>query len=161
MDLEQWDLGRFLLLKSNGTSLYATKDIALAHQKAQDFPTYDKSLYIVATEQNHHFAQLFKTLELARFEAEKLQHISYGFLDLKNGKMSSRMGNVILYTDLRDQMIEKAKETLATRNISEEEKEKTAYSVAFGAMKFLILLQDAEKKILFDEEQALSFEGET
>jgi tRNA synthetases class I (R) len=77
MDLEEFGLGVFLLLKSTGASLYSTKDIALAYQKKADFPDYDQSLYVVGLEQEHHFQQLFKTLELIGFDHDKLKHVSY------------------------------------------------------------------------------------
>lgn len=161
INLEEYNLGRFLLLKSNGASLYSTKDIGLAFKKQSDFPNFSKSLYIVGSEQEHHFAQLFKTLEIMWIEHEKLQHISYGLVDLKDGKMSSRAGNVILYEDFRDQLLEKSESMMADRDIPEEEKKETARKIAFWAMKFWMLLQDSEKKIIFDKETALSFEWET
>ncbi|MDR0607716.1 MAG: arginine--tRNA ligase [Candidatus Peribacteria bacterium] len=161
INLEAWKLDWFLLLKSTGASLYSTKDIALAYQKKADFPHYAMSLYVVGSEQEHHFQQLFKTLELIGFEYNKLHHLSYGLLDLKGEKMSSRAGNVILYEDFRDQMLEQAETMMKERSLLAEQKKPTARAVAFGAIKFRILLQDSEKKILFDREQALSFEGET
>jgi arginyl-tRNA synthetase len=161
INLEEWKLGRFLLLKSTGASLYSTKDIALAYRKREEYPHYDISLYVVGSEQEHHFQQLFKTLELIGFDFDKLHHLSYGLLDLKDGKMSSRAGNVILYEDFRDQLLEQAEALMADREIPAEQKKQTARAVAFGSLKFWILLQDSEKKILFDPEQALSFEGET
>lgn len=161
INLEEWKLGRFLLLKSTWASLYSTKDIALAYKKHEDFPNYTTSLYVVGSEQEHHFQQLFKTLEILGIDPNKLHHLSYGLLDLKEGKMSSRAGNVILYEDFRDQLIEQAEALMADREIPAEQKKQTARAVAFGSLKFWILLQDSEKKILFDPEQALSFEGET
>lgn len=161
MDLEEYGLGIFLLLKSTGASLYSTKDIALAYQKKADFPDYDESLYIVGLEQEYHFQQLFKTLELIGFEHDKLKHISYALVDLIDGKMSSRAGNVVLYEDFRDELLSKAQEMVAERDLPQEEKKEIARQVAFGAMKFGMLLQDSEKGILFDKQQALSFEGET
>ncbi len=161
INLEEWWLDRFLLLKSNWASLYSTKDIGLAFKKQSDFPNYSKSLYIVGSEQEHHFAQLFKTLEIMGIERDKLQHISYWLVDLKEWKMSSRAGNVILYEDFRDQLLEKAESMMADRNIDEMEKKETARKIAFWAMKFGMLLQDSEKKIIFDKETALSFEWET
>lgn len=136
MDLEEYGLGIFLLLKSTGASLYSTKDIALAYQKKADFPDYDQSLYVVGLEQEHHFEQLFKTLELIGFEHDKLKHVSYGLVDLVDGKMSSRAGNVVLYEDFRDELIAKAKEMVAARELPEEQKAEIAQTVAFGAMKF-------------------------
>ncbi len=148
-------------MKSNGTSLYSTKDIALAYLKQQEY-TFDKSLYIVATEQIHHFNQLFKTLELLGYTgAEKLEHISYGMVELASGKMSSRDGNIITYYDLRDRMLSQAEAIVSARDFAVEKKKAIASDVAFAAMKFDMLLQDAFKRIVFDMEKALSFEGET
>ena len=161
INLKEYGLWRFLLLKSNGASLYSTKDIWLAFRKQADYPNYSKSLYIVGSEQEHHFAQLFKTLEIMWIEREKLQHISYGLVDLKEWKMSSRAWNVILYEDFRDQLLEKAESMVADRDIPEDEKKETARKIAFWAMKFGMLLQDSEKKIIFDLQTALSFEWET
>ena len=161
INLEEYGLWRFLLLKSNWASLYSTKDIWLAFKKQADYPNYSKSLYIVGSEQEHHFAQLFKTLEIMWIERDKLQHISYGLVDLKEWKMSSRAWNVILYEDFRDQLIEKAESMVADRDIPADEKKETARKIAFWAMKFGMLLQDSEKKIIFDQQTALSFEWET
>ena len=161
INLEEYNLGWFLLLKSTGASLYSTKDIALAYQKREDYPNYDASIYVVGSEQIHHFEQLFKTLEIIKFDHKKLKHLAYGLIDLKSGKMSSREGNVILYEEFRDQLLDQANEMMQERNLPEEEKKQTARAIAFAAMKFAILLQDSEKKMLFDETQALSFEGET
>ena len=161
INLEEYDLWRFLLLKSNWASLYSTKDIWLAFKKQKDYPNYSKSLYVVWSEQEHHFAQLFKTLEIMWINRDKLQHISYWLVDLKEWKMSSRAGNVILYEDFRDQLIEKSESMVADRDIPTEEKKQTARKIAFWAMKFGMLLQDSEKRIIFDQQTALSFEWET
>jgi arginyl-tRNA synthetase len=161
VNLEEWKLGWFLLLKSTGASLYSTKDIALAYKKKEDYPNYDTSLYIVGSEQEYHFQQLFKTLELIGFDHNKLHHLSYGLVDLKDGKMSSRDGNLVLYEDFRDELLQQAEQMMQERDLSPAQKKLTSHAVAFGAMKFRMLLQDSEKKIIFDKEQALSFEGET
>ena len=161
MNLEVYGLGVFLLLKSNGASLYSTKDIALAYQKQADFPDYDQSLYVVGLEQEHHFQQLFKTLDLIWFDQSKLHHVSYGLVDLIDGKMSSRAGNVVLYEDFRDQLLSKATEMMDSRELPADKKQTIAHQVAFGAMKFGMLLQDSEKGITFDRNQALSFEWES
>ena len=161
MNLEEYGLGVFLLLKSNGASLYSTKDIALAYQKQADFPDYDQSLYVVGLEQEHHFQQLFKTLDLIWFDQSKLHHVSYGLVDLIDGKMSSRAGNIVLYEDFRDQLLSKATEMMDSRELPSDKKQTIAHQVAFGAMKFGMLLQDSEKGITFDRNQALSFEWES
>lgn len=159
-DLESYDLGVFLLLKSNGTSLYSTKDLALAQIKEQDYQ-YDKSLYVVATEQNRHFKQLFKTLELMWKDVNKLHHLWYEMVELETWKMSSRDGSIILYHDYRDQTIQKVRALLEERDLTALQKDEIARSVTFGALKFSMLLQDSYKKIIFDMERALSFEWET
>jgi len=161
MDLEQYKLWIFLLLKSTGASLYSTKDIWLAYLKKQDFPNYSKSVYVVWSEQEYHFNQLFKTLELMWFPHNQLHHISYWLVDLKDGKMSSRAWNVILYTDLRDQLLQEAEKMVENRNFDSQKKSEIAKQVAFAAMKFDMLLPDSSKRILFDPNQALSFEWET
>ncbi len=161
INLEEYGLWRFLLLKSNWASLYSTKDIWLAFRKQADYPNCYKLLYVVWSEQEHHFAQLFKTLEIMWINRDKLQHISHGLVDLKEWKMSSRAWNVILYEDFRDQLLEKAESMVVDRDIPDQEKKETARKIAFWAMKFWMLLQDSEKKIIFDLQTALSFEWET
>jgi arginyl-tRNA synthetase len=161
VNLEERDLWVFVLLKSNGASLYSTKDLALAYLKQREY-TFDASLYVVATEQIHHFNQLFKTLALIGYEwADRLQHIAYGMVELPTGKMSSRDGNVITYYAFRDKLLEIATQLVASRNLPDAEKERLARAVAFGAMKFAFLLPDTFKKIIVDPEQAVSFEWET
>lgn len=161
INLEEYNLWWFLLLKSNWASLYSTKDIWLAFRKQADYPNYFKSLYVVWSEQEHHFAQLFKTLEIMWISRDKLQHISYWLVDLKEWKMSSRAWNVILYEDFRDQLLDKAGKMVVDRDIPSDIKKQTASKIAFWAMKFGMLLQDSEKKIIFDQQTALSFEWET
>ncbi len=159
-DLEIHDLWVFVLLKKNGTSLYSTKDIALAYLKEEEY-VFDRSLYVVATEQNWHFKQLFKTLELYGYDTEKLHHLGYEMVELSSWKMSSRAGTIITYHDYRDNMIKKAKEQLEWRDLNDLQKEEIARHVTFGALKFSMLLQDSYKKIIFDMEQSLRFDGET
>lgn len=161
IDLEEYKLWIFLLLKSTWASLYSTKDIGLAYLKKQDYPNYSRSLYIVWSEQIHHFNQLFKTLELIWFPYDALHHIAYWLVDLKEWKMSSRDGNVILYTELRNQLLAEADKMIKDRNLPADKKQTIARQVAFWAMKFDMLLPDASKKILFDPNEALSFEWET
>ena len=161
MDLEKHKLGVFVLLKSNGASLYSTKDIALAYLKSKEYK-FDLSLYVVASEQDHHFRQLFKTLELINYkDSKKVKHVSYGVVKLKDGKMSSRLGNIILYEDFRDRLLEKVEKQIKARNLPEKQKDSIVKDIAFGAMKFTMLNQDSVKEIVFDYDKALSFEGET
>ena len=159
MHLEEYNLGVFVLLKSNGASLYSTKDIALAYLKSKKYK-FDNSLYIVASEQDFYFKQLFKCLELIKYkEFKKLNHVSYGLVKLKEGKMSSREGNIILYEEFRDDLIKKVEEVMKDRKL--KNKKKVIGAVSFGAMKFTMLNQDSNREIIFDSEKALSFDGET
>lgn len=158
-DLEKYGLGTFLLLKSDGTTLYSTKDLGLAELKRKKYK-FDKSVFIVAAEQDLYFKQLFKTMELFKILGwDKSVHVSYGLVILKKGKMSSRYGTVILYEDLRDEMIKKVNEILKDSNI--ENKEEVIRKVAFSAIKFPMLNIDNKKTIKFDWEQALDFEGKS
>ena len=157
-DLEAYDLGIFLLLKSNGTSLYSTKDIALAFLKEKEYD-FDISLYVVATEQNLHFKQLFKTLELVGYDASKLVHMGYELVELPDGKMSSRRWTIIPYHVWREDALQQAMELIADRDV--KDKEQLAHDVAFAALKFSFLLQDTYKKIRIDMKKSLSFQGET
>ena len=157
-DLEEFDLWVFLLLKSNGTSLYSTKDVALAFMK-QDEYEFDISLYVVATEQNLHFKQLFQTLELIWVNVSKLHHMWYELVELPDWKMSSRKWTIIPYHARRDNAITRANDLIAHRDV--DKKEIVAKSVAYAALKFSMLLQDTYKKIRLDMNTALSFEWET
>ena len=161
INLEKYNLGVFVLLKSNGASLYSTKDIALAYLKSKEY-NFDDSLYVVASEQDHHFRQLFKTLEIIRYKGfKRLMHVSYGVVKLKEGKMSSRLGNVVLYEEFRDKLIDKVRNIIKDRKLTGKKKEIIIKGVAFGAMNFAMLNQDSVKEIVFDYDQALSFDGET
>lgn len=158
-DLEKYGLGIFLLLKSDGTALYSTKDLGLNELKRKNYK-FDKSLFVVATEQELYFKQLFKTMELFKIPGwEKNVHVSFGLVILKEGKMSSRYGTVILYEDLRDEMINKVRELLKDSAI--ENKDDVIKKVAFAAIKFPMLDIDSKKTIKFDWEQALDFEGKS
>jgi arginyl-tRNA synthetase len=159
VNLEKYGLGIFLLLKSDGTALYSTKDLGLNSLKRKKYK-FDKSLFIVASEQELYFKQLFKAMELFNISGwDKNVHISYGLVILKEGKMSSRYGTVILYEDLRDEMINKVREILKDSDI--KNKEDIIRKVAFAAIKFPMLNIDSKKTIKFDWEQALDFEGKS
>ncbi|MFH1425000.1 MAG: arginine--tRNA ligase [archaeon] len=163
INLEKFGLGTYLLLKSDGTALYSTKDLALAKAKFEEFGI-DISLYVVGSEQRLYFQQLFKTLELMGFKrAKKCHHLAFDLISLKEGKMSSREGTAILYSELRDGMFKRALEEVMERNpeMDPHEQKIIANKVAYGAMKFDILNINNNKTIFFDWEKALEFEGET
>jgi len=163
MDLKPYNLGVFILLKSSGASLYATKDLGLADLKAKKYD-YDVSLHIVASEQDFYFQQLFKTLELIKHKsAGKNVHVSFGLVMLEEGKMSSRLGNIVIYDDLKEKMMETAVKEIKKRNknISDKKAKDTAEKIVFSAMKFGMLKVESNKRIVFNMEKMLDFEGET
>ncbi len=161
VDLRDQDLGVNLFVKSDGTLLYNAKDIALAQQKEKDHHPM-RSIYVIDNRQSHAMQQLFATLKLMGFEKE-LTHLSYDFVTLKDGAMASRKGNDIRYELLRNKMVERAAHETKARHPDWTEKQisSTARSIAFAAMRFGMLKQDVEKKIVFDLEESLVFEGFT
>ena len=162
VDLNKYNLGVYLVLKRDGTALYSTKDLALAEVQNKEFNP-EKILHIVGSEQNLYFKQLFKTIELYNKKlAEKEKHISYELVILPTGKMSSREGKVILYDDTLKEMIDFAIEEIKKRdNIPEKELIKRAKKIALAAIKYSMLSQDPKKTIVFEQEKAISFEGDT
>jgi len=163
VDLSKQGFGEKVLLRANGTTVYVTQDIYLAKLKYDDFK-YDKSLYVVATEQNHHFKVLFEILKLLKFPfAEKCYHFAYGMVNLTTGKMKSREGTVVDADTLMEEVTELAKEETKKRNkdISEKDLDERANKIALGAIRFYILKYDPLKDILFDPKESISFEGET
>lgn len=161
VNLEDEGLGANLLVKSDGTLLYNAKDIALAYKKEADFHP-PRSLYVVDARQSLALKQLFATLKRMGFDRE-LEHISYEFVTLKEGAMSSRKGNVIRYETFRDELIAAAVEQTRSRHEdwSEHDVTTTASAVAYAAMRFAMLKQDPDKKIVFDQQEAMSFDGFT
>ncbi len=162
-DLTDYKLGFMLVRKRDGNTLYATKDLALAKRKFEEFKI-DRSIYVVANEQNHHFRQVFKTLELMGFpQASKCYHLSYGMVVLPDGKMSSRAGNTVPFMKLKDsilselhQILEKYKGEWSAAEIDE-----TAKRLCIGALKYGMLQADPAREIVFDLKDWLSFEGNT
>lgn len=164
VDLSKYNLDIALLRKSNGTGLYMTSDLALALRKfaGSDYKNLKESIVITGIEQNFYFKQLHKVLELWGF-TKKLTHIGYGLVNLKEGKMSSRLGNVILYEDLYNDVYEKLKEESKQRHADWSEKQinKTTHILTMAALKFDMLKHEAAKNITFDIKEATSFDGFT
>jgi arginyl-tRNA synthetase len=162
VDLEDKKLGVFLIRKSDGTSLYATKDLALAYLKEREYPKLNRGLVLVDNRQMHYFNQLFETLKLMEYPVTT-EFAGYEFVTLKSGAMSSREGNIVTYQDFRDEIFAKTrKETLNRHGDWNEGKvHYAAWALAMAAVKFGMLRQDAEKIFTFDVDQALSFEGDT
>jgi len=163
INLEKYDLGVWVLLRKDGTCLYSAKDIALAEKKFKEFKI-DRSIYVMGAAQSMHFKQLFKTLELMNFsQAEKCYHLSYAEVRLPSGKMSSRTGENILYSDLKEEMTKKLRKEVEKRHSkwSKKKKEESVGNIFSSAIKFDMLMQDPNKNIVFDIDKALDFEGET
>ena len=164
MDLSADNLGFMLLIKSDGTGLYATKDIELARRKFNDVKI-QKSLYLVDMRQALHFKQVFKALEHLGFEqAKDCVHLQYNFVELPDGAMSSRKGNIIPITDLIHRMEDTVKEQYLSRYKGEwtdAEMNEVAAQVAKGAVKYGMTRMDTNKKIVFDMNEWLKIEGES
>lgn len=164
IDLSEYKLGFCMLLKTDGNGLYATKDIELARRKFQDFKI-EKNIYIVDKRQEHHFKQVFKTLELMGFEqAKNCYHLQYDFVELPDGAMSSRKGNIVPLQALIDNMVAMIKDQYLSRYANEwskEEIEATAQTVAKGAIKYGMTRIDPSKKIVFDMQEWLKLDGES
>ena len=155
-------LGVLVFLRKDGTVLYAGKDLALAERKFFEF-NIQGSIYVVADEQNLYLKQIFKTLELMKFKnAGRLKHVSYGLVKLPWGKMSSRTGDNVIYSDFKKELISHLKKEIKKRSkISVKETEKRALILAVASLKYAMLKQDIAKIIIFNKEEALSFEGNT
>ena len=164
IDLSEGDLGFFLLLKSDGNTLYSTKDLALAKVKFDQFQI-ERSIYIVGSEQTLHFKQVFETLKRMGYaQAAQCFHLPYGLVMLPTGKMSSRRGNVILFSQLQQEMKAYIQSNYLNKFRGvwpQEEIEETTRRVAVGAIKYGMLNQDPAKSIVFTMEDWLVSEGDT
>jgi arginyl-tRNA synthetase len=161
MDLKPYKAGFAIFRKRDGNTLYATKDLALARRKFRDFKI-DKSIYVVASEQNLHFKQVFKALELMGFQqATNCFHLSYAMVVLNEGKMSSRKGNVVTFYKLRSSLDVELQKYLEkyTGTWTEEEIADVKKKLCSGAIKFGMVFPDTNKEIVFNIEDWLSFEG--
>ena len=151
-----------LIQKANGSSIYATRDLAAIMYRAKTYD-FDKCLYVVAYEQNLHFKQIFA---VARYLVDEkyvkgLEHVSYGMVALPTGKMSTRLGNVVKIEDLINGTIEKAEEIITEKNPELENKEDVAKKVGIGAIVYNTLSTASIKDQIFDWNTALNFQGET
>ncbi len=162
VDLEPFGMPPCLIRKSDGASLYATRDIAAAIFRAEELHA-DLNVYVVGVEQSLHFKQLFKVLELMGYPwAKDCHHVAFGLYKFKDlGKMSSRKGNVIRLEDVVDRAIEMVEKIIEEKNPSLENKELVAKQVGIGAITFNDLVNDRVKNVDFDWEKVLSFEGDS
>ena len=166
VNLEPYGLDEKILLRSDGTSVYITQDIGTAFLRYKDHPKMDGMIYTTGNEQDYHFKVLFKILSLLGYRwADKLNHLSYGMVDLPTGKMKSRKGLVVDADELIESMNKKAKsisESLGKINdLSALDQNKLYKQVSLAALKYHILKVDPKKNILFDPNESIDFNGNT
>ena len=166
IDLTDEGLDRKIVLRSDGTAVYMTQDIGTAIQRVKDFPDVGGMVYTVGNEQDYHFKVLFLILKKLGFDwSENLFHLSYGMVDLPSGKMKSREGTVVDADDLMNEMTDTAKniseELGKLDDYSDEEKAKLYNTIGLGALKYYILKVDPKKRILFNPEESVDFQGNT
>jgi len=165
IDLTEDGLDQKLVLRADGTSVYITQDLGTAQLKYDDFRV-DKSIYVVGNEQDYHFKVLFLILEkLGKSWAKGLYHLSYGMVDLPSGKMKSREGTVVDADELMDDMIrtaqERTEELGKVDGFSEAEKSDLYNMIGLGALKFFLLKVEPKKRLLFDPNESIDFQGHT
>jgi arginyl-tRNA synthetase len=165
IDLTADGLDQKLVLRADGTSVYITQDLGTAQLKYDDFKV-DKSIYVVGNEQDYHFKVLFLILQkLGQSWAEGLYHLSYGMVDLPSGKMKSREGTVVDADELMDDMIrtaqERTEELGKVDGFSADEKADLYHMIGLGALKFFLLKVEPKKRLLFDPNESIDFQGHT
>lgn len=161
VDLAAYDITPAIIIKSNGSSAYITRDIATAVDRKKVY-NFDKNLYVVATQQNLHYIQLRKILELLGHDFfEDCLHIPFGMVSLKDQTLSTRKGHVVFLEDVLKKSIEKTREVMEGRNSDIEDIEKTSKIVGIGAVKFQELYNNRIKDYVFDWDEVLNFDGET
>lgn len=161
VDLSEFDLPPAIIIKSNGSSAYITRDIATAinRKKVYDF---DKNLYVVATQQNLHFQQLFAILKLMGYDFyDDCKHIPFGMVSLKDQTLSTRKGQVVFLEDVLNKAVDKTKEIMESRDNKIENVDEVAEIVGIGAVKFQELYNNRIKDYVFDWDEVLNFDGET
>jgi len=165
-DLTSDGLDEKIVLRADGTAVYMTQDIGTAIQRLKDFPDVGGMVYTVGNEQDYHFKVLFLILKKLGFDwAKNLTHLSYGMVDLPSGKMKSREGTVVDADDLIVEMASTAKaisqELGKLEGYSDSEKSETYKTIGLGALKYFILKVDPKKRILFDPQASVDFQGNT
>ena len=161
VDLEKYGMPPCLVLRSDGASLYTTRDLAAAYYRKKTYG-FDKCLYVVAYQQNLHFKQVFKVLELLGNDwAKDMIHVAYGMVSLEDGAMSTRKGKVVWLEDVIERCVEKAYTVIDEKNPALENKREIAEKVGVGSVIFGALYNNKIKDITFSYDKVLSFEGET
>ena len=163
VDLEEYGLGTALITKSDGSTLYITRDIAAAVYRKETYDFY-KNIYVVASQQNLHFQQWFKIVELLGYEwAKDCVHVPFGLVSLEEGTMSTRHGRVVFLEDVLNKAVEKTKEIIREKNAGADEADidGTAKTVGIGAVIFQELSNNRIKDYVFKWDKVLNFDGET
>lgn len=163
VDLTEIGLDKKVLLRADGTSLYITQDLGTAVSRHNDWP-FEQLIYVVASEQQYHFKVLFYVLRKLGYEwADNLFHLSYGMVNLPEGKMKSREGTVVDADDLLNELAQMAKTEMESKEKSSGVKdiEDTAQKIALGALNYFLLSKSPTKDMIFNPKESLSFNGET
>lgn len=165
IDLTEDGLDQKLVLRKDGTSVYITQDLGLAQQKFDEF-NYDQSIYVIADEQNYHMKVLQLILQkLGKSYANGIYHLSYGMVELPSGRMKSREGTVVDADDIVAEMIkvaqQKTEELGKVKDFTPEELDTLYQQLALGALKFFLLRVDPKKKMIFNPEESIDFQGFT
>ena len=161
VDLSDYDMPPCLIVKADGATLYATRDLAAAYYRKEAYD-FDKCLYVVAYQQNLHFRQWFKVIELlGESWHDSLVHVPFGMVSLEDGAMSTRKGKVVLLEDVLNKAVEKSLAIIESKNPDLQNKEDVAEKVGVGAVIFSALYNNRIKDIVFSYDKVLNFDGET
>ena len=161
VDLQKFNLGVALIKKSDGTSLYLTRDLAAVKDRYQTYK-FDMGLYVTSVQQKLHFEQLFKVVELmGRPYANKLEHLYYGTYSMPSGKIGSRFGKQAIVSDILNVAKERAMDILVTRGTKHDNADEVAEKIAVGALAFEVVKVERNRDSIFDLNKSISFEGET
>ena len=163
VDLEEWGMPPALITKSDGSSLYCTRDIATVVYRKETYDFY-KNIYVVASQQNLYFQQLWKVIELLGYDCyEDCVHVPFGMVSLEGGTMSTRAGRVVFLEDVLNKAVEKTREIIAEKNPNADEAfiDDVAHQVGIGAVMFQELSNNKIKDYVFKWDKVLNFDGET
>ena len=161
VDLEEYGMPPALIEKKDGSTLYITRDIAAAVYRKEHY-NFDKNIYVVASQQNLHFQQWFKIIELMGFDwADECVHVPFGMVSLEDGTLSTRKGKVVFLLDVLNSAVEKTKQIMIEKNGSDADLEEISKEVGIGAVVFQELSNNRIKDYVFSWDKVLNFDGET
>ena len=161
VDLSEYGMPPALITKSDGSTLYLTRDVAAAVYRKEHY-NFDKNIYVVASQQNLHFQQWFKVVELLGYDwAKDCVHVPFGLVSLEDGTMSTRHGRVVFLEDVLNRAVDQTKEIIREKGVNTEHLEETAKAVGIGAVIFQELSNNRIKDYVFSWDKVLNFDGET